>query len=86
MKEYKSDKVYQISAPNSKISAKSVNNLLWTCSMQSMKDQIKSPTDVIAQSKDIFHTLEFNFFLKKKRKEEKQQQECNLHREQKTGQ
>lgn len=54
--------------------------------MQSMKDQIKSPTDVIAQSKDIFHTLEFNFFFKKKRKEEKQQQECNLHREQKTGQ
>lgn len=63
MKEYKSDKVYQISAPNSKISAKSVNNLLWTCSMQSMKDQIKSPTDVIAQSKDIFHTLEFIFYF-----------------------
>lgn len=53
--------------------------------MQSMKDQIKSPTDVIAQSKDIFRTLEFNY-LKKKRKEEKQQEECNLHREQKTGQ
>lgn len=68
MKEYKSDKVYQISAPNSKISAKSVNNLLWTCSMQSMKDQIKSPTDVIAQSKDIFRTLEFNYLKKKERK------------------
>lgn len=36
--------------------------------MQSMKDQIKSPTDVIAQSKDIFRTLEFNYLKKKERK------------------
>lgn len=71
MKEHKSDKVYQISAPNSKISAKSVNSLLWTCSMQSTKDQIKSPTVVIAQSKHVFYTLEFNYKMKKKKKKER---------------